>query len=136
ANDPNTVPGAMAPSAQNVRFSLAGFGGNAGAEGDTGARRGAGGGRGARGGFGGGFGGFGGRGGGTPPTPEILQQQADVYSKLFQIFNKYSDTVSRVTFWGISDNRTWRRGQNPLLFDGQLQPKPAFQAVLDVAQGK
>jgi endo-1,4-beta-xylanase len=41
-----------------------------------------------------------------------------------------------VTLWGISDGRTWRSGQDPLLFTSQLQPKPALQAVLDVAKGK
>jgi endo-1,4-beta-xylanase len=41
-----------------------------------------------------------------------------------------------VTFWGISDQRSWRSGQKPLLFDGQMQPKPAFQAILDVALGR
>ena len=127
-NQTNPGPGAMAP-AQNGIFSLAGFGGGA-----------AGGGRGAGGFGGGGFGGggFGGgrRGGGTPLSPEALQHQAEIYAKLFEIFNKYSDTISRVTFWGISDTRSWRSGQSPLLFDGQLQPKPAYQAVIDVGLGK
>ena len=92
-----------------------------------------GGGRGGRGGFGG-FGGFG--GGGAPITAEELQKQAQVYAKLFEIFNRHADTISRVTFWGISDTRSWRRGQAALVFDGQLQPKPALKAILDVAEGK
>ncbi|MBN1975310.1 MAG: endo-1,4-beta-xylanase [Sedimentisphaerales bacterium] len=139
ATPPATGPGAMAPS--NARFSLAAFEGAApggapagGAPGGAGARRGAGGGMGGMGGMG-----FG-RRGGTPMTPEeqakVFQQQADVYKQIFEIFNRNADVVKRVTFWGISDTRTWRGGQNPLLFDGQLQPKPAFQAVIDVGLGK
>ena len=86
---------------------------------------------GGRGGFGGGFGG----GGGAPITAEELQKQAQVYAKLFEIFNRHAKTISRVTFWGISDTRSWRAGQAALVFDGQLQPKPAYQAVLDAAKG-
>jgi len=78
---------------------------------------------------------FGNRGGGTV-SPEALQQQAQVYAKLFEVFRRHSNTISRVTFWGISDRRSWRGGQKPLLFDAQLQPKPAYQAILDVAAGK
>jgi endo-1,4-beta-xylanase len=90
------------------------------------------GGRGGGGGFGG-FGGGGGRGG-APISADALQKQAQVYSKLFEIFNRHAKTISRVTFWGISDTRSWRAGQAALVFDGQLQPKPAFQAILDAAK--
>jgi endo-1,4-beta-xylanase len=73
---------------------------------------------------------------GAPITPESLAKQAQVYGKLFDIFNHHAKSISRVTLWGIDDNRSWRRGQAALLFDGQLKPKPAYQAVIDVAQGK
>jgi endo-1,4-beta-xylanase len=76
------------------------------------------------------------RGGGAPITPEAIQKQAEVYAKLFDVFNRHAKSISRVTFWGISDRRSWRSGQRPLVFDGQLQPKPALQAILDVGLGK
>ena len=76
----------------------------------------------------------GGRGGAI--TAEALEQQAQVYAKMFDIFNRHAKTMSRVTFWGISDRRSWRSGQSPLVFDGQLQPKPALQAIIDVGLGK
>lgn len=76
------------------------------------------------------------RGGDGAVSDEALQRQAQVYGQLFEIFNRHSKSISRVTFWGISDRRSWRSWQRPLLFDGQLQPKPALQAILDVAQGK
>jgi len=77
-----------------------------------------------------------GGGGGATITAEELQKQAQVYAKLFEIFERHAKSISRVTFWGISDTRSWRRGQAPLVFDGQLNPKPAYQAIIDVAQGK
>jgi endo-1,4-beta-xylanase len=76
-----------------------------------------------------------GGGGGTVST-DAFQQQAQVYAKMFDIFKRHSNVISRVTFWGINDQRSWKSGQRPLLFDAQMQPKPAFQAILDVALGK
>lgn len=75
-------------------------------------------------------------GGDGTVSAEAFQQQAQVYAKLFDIFNRHADTISRVTFWGLSDRRSWRSRQRPLLFDAQLQPKPAFQAILDIGLGK
>jgi endo-1,4-beta-xylanase len=77
-----------------------------------------------------------GGGGGGPISEEAYQRQAQVYGKLFEIFVRHSKSMSRVTFWGISDRRSWRASQRPLIFDGQLHPKPAYQAIIDVAQGK
>jgi endo-1,4-beta-xylanase len=74
---------------------------------------------------------FGVRAGDKTIPQENYQKQAEVYKKLFEIFLRHKDVVHRVTFWGISDNRSWRHGQDALLFDGQLQPKPALKAVLD-----
>ena len=39
--------------------------------------------------------------------------------------------MERVTFWGLSDRRTWRFGQNPLIFDSNNQRKPAYVAIVD-----
>jgi endo-1,4-beta-xylanase len=76
------------------------------------------------------------RGGGGPISEEAYQRQAQVYGKLFDIFLRHSKSISRVTLWGISDRRSWRANQRPLVFDAQLQPKPAYQSIIDVAQGK
>ncbi len=75
---------------------------------------------------------FGVRAGDRTIPKENYLKQAEVYKQLFEIFKRHSDVIDRVTFWGISDNRSWRRGQDALLFDGKLQPKPAFNAVIEV----
>lgn len=86
--------------------------------------------RGASGGqFGRGFRGR--RFGGTPPTPQDLKAQADAYARLFSILIKHKDVIQRVTFWGLSDRRTWRFGQHPLIFDSNNQRKPAYAAIVD-----
>ncbi len=67
---------------------------------------------------------------------ENYQKQAEVYKKLFEILTRHADVIDRVTFWGLSDTRSWRRGQDALLFDGQLNPKPAFNAVIEASSYK
>ena len=76
-----------------------------------------------------------GQGARTIPA-ENYQKQAEVYKKLFEIFIRHSDVIDRVTFWGLSDTRSWRRGQDALLFDGQLNPKPAYNAVIEASTTK
>jgi len=72
----------------------------------------------------------------SPVTDEAFKRQAELYAKLFEIFKRHEQHISRVTFWGISDRRSWRSRQRPLLFDAELKPKPALQAIFDVAEGK
>ena len=60
---------------------------------------------------------------------------ADAYAGIFRAFVKHRDSVKMVTFWGVNDANSWRAQGKPLLFDGNSQPKPAFDAVIRVAQG-
>ncbi len=76
--------------------------------------------------------------------PEAVQlDQARRYADLFRLFRKHRDKFSRVTFWGVHDGQSWRsywplkgRMDYPMLFDRQYRPKPAFDAVIKVAQGR
>lgn len=72
-----------------------------------------------------------GQGAAAPPSPELLAAQADAYAELFTIFVRHRAAIDRVTFWGINDRRSWRRTRYPLVFDGDYQPKPALQAIID-----
>ncbi|HEX8910848.1 MAG TPA: endo-1,4-beta-xylanase, partial [Humisphaera sp.] len=82
-----------------------------------------------------GFGGGGGFGGPvTPPSAQDLQAQAEAYARLFSIFARHKGTVERVTLWGLSDRRSWRAAQHPLVFDADNRPKPAYAAIVDAAR--
>ncbi|MBN1117179.1 MAG: endo-1,4-beta-xylanase [Bacteroidales bacterium] len=76
---------------------------------------------------------FGVRQGDRTIPEENYQKQAEVYKALFEIFMRHADVIDRVTFWGVSDSRSWRWGQDALIFDGELNPKPAFKAIIDVS---
>jgi len=59
---------------------------------------------------------------------------ADAYAGVFHAFLKHRDAVKMVTFWGVNDAVSWRANGQPLLFDGNNQPKPAFDAVIATAR--
>ena len=56
------------------------------------------------------------------------------YVGIFRAFLKHRDSVQMVTFWGANDANSWRANGKPLLFDGNSQPKPAFDAVIAEAK--
>ena len=71
----------------------------------------------------------------------VAQMQAKAYADLFQLFLKYKQHVSRITFWGVNDGQSWLNGwpirgrtNYPLLFDRNFQPKPAFYSVIATAK--
>jgi GH35 family endo-1,4-beta-xylanase len=59
---------------------------------------------------------------------------ADAYAGIFRAILKHRDSVKLVTFWGVNDAVSWRAQGRPLLFDGNDQPKPAFDAVISEAK--
>lgn len=74
--------------------------------------------------------------------PDPVEQQLTArYTELFRIFLSKKDKISRVTMWGLHDGMSWknnypipRRTNYPLLFDRNREPKPALEAVLNVAK--
>lgn len=74
--------------------------------------------------------------------PDSVQQAlAKRYANLFEVLVQNRKSMSRVTFWGVTDADSWLnkwpvkgRTSYPLLFDRQCQPKPAFDAVIQVAR--
>jgi endo-1,4-beta-xylanase len=71
---------------------------------------------------------------------DIQQKLAHRYADLFRVFLKHAHTIDRVTFWCVTDGDSWLndwpvRGRTnyPLLFDRSGNPKPAFEAVIEMA---
>lgn len=54
-----------------------------------------------------------------------LRQQAQDYFNIAQVALKY-DHCNELMIWGLTDNRSWRSNSNPLLFDSELNEKPAY----------
>jgi endo-1,4-beta-xylanase len=78
----------------------------------------------------------------TEGLPDDVQKAlAKRYADLFGVFVKYHNSISRITFWGVTDGDSWLNGfpvrgrtNYPLLFDRKGQPKPAFDAVIQAAR--
>jgi len=73
--------------------------------------------------------------------PDSVQQEFNQrYTDIFQLYYKHRDKISRVTFWGIQDGKSWLnnwpvRGRTnyPLLFDRNLKPKTQiFEAIQEM----
>lgn len=74
---------------------------------------------------------------GPPAAPLTAEQQRDLakrYGEIFDVFMKHRPAITRVTFWGVRDSESWRRRGQPLLFDGDFQRKPAYDAVIASAK--
>ncbi|WP_323959324.1 polysaccharide deacetylase family protein [Arthrobacter sp. JZ12] len=63
------------------------------------------------------------------------------YRDLFAMLTEHGESIDSVTFWGISNARTWLRTwpmarpwEQPLPFDDDLQVTPAFWGIVDPAQ--
>jgi endo-1,4-beta-xylanase len=77
--------------------------------------------------------------GGLPDS--VQQAPAQRYADFFELYRKHRDVISRVTFWGMTDEDSWLndwpvrgRTNHPLLFDRRGEPKPALDAVIRVAR--
>jgi endo-1,4-beta-xylanase len=60
--------------------------------------------------------------------------QGYLYAQLFQLYEEHAAGIERVTFWGLNDATSWRASASPLLFDKDLQAKPAYYGVIDPAK--
>ena len=71
-------------------------------------------------------------------SAEREQLQINQYKMIFRVLREYKKEITGVTFWNVSDRSSWLdnfpvRGRKnyPLLFDQRLQPKRAFQEVVN-----
>ena len=69
-------------------------------------------------------------------TENNLKAQATLYGQVMKLAIAYADQMDGVQVWGVADNLSWRAKQFPLLFDANMQPTPAFYAVIEAAEQK
>lgn len=75
--------------------------------------------------------------------PDSVQEKITKrWVEFFTIFKKYKDFIDRITIWGSDDRVSWRnnwpvpgRTSYPLLFNRDLSPKPAVQAIMQLTMG-
>ncbi|WP_019912469.1 endo-1,4-beta-xylanase [Paenibacillus sp. HW567] len=64
-------------------------------------------------------------------SEKLANAQGYLYAQLMELYKAHAANIGRVTFWGLDDGTSWRSSNNPLLFDKNLQAKPAYYAVTD-----
>jgi len=71
----------------------------------------------------------------------VSDQLTQKYLQFFELFLRHSDSIERVTLWGVNDNQTWRnnwpmkgRTDYPLLFDRKNQPKEVVPKLIKLAE--
>lgn len=71
-------------------------------------------------------------------TAEKEKKQIEIYKICFNLFRKYKNVLTGITFWNISDRHSWLdnfpvkgRKDHPLLFDKNLKPKKAYWEVVN-----
>lgn len=62
-------------------------------------------------------------------TDAQFQKQAERYRELMDVLLRHAEQVEAVQTWGTRDSLSWKSGSYPLLFNGNLTPKPAFFAL-------
>ena len=60
-----------------------------------------------------------------------LEKQADLYGQYFKVYLEFSDIIERVSFWGVTDDKSWRSAGLPLLFDPDGKAKDAYYKVIE-----
>lgn len=71
-------------------------------------------------------------------TPELEDAQARRFASLFSLYRSNKDHLTSVTFWGLTDGRSWLnyvpvvgRADYPLLYKDANTPKAARAAIMD-----
>jgi GH35 family endo-1,4-beta-xylanase len=58
-----------------------------------------------------------------------LKKQAELYGEYFKVYTEFSDIIERVSFWGVTDDKSWRSAALPLLFNPRGYAKEAYFSV-------
>ncbi len=79
----------------------------------------------------------------TEALPDSVQEElTKAYTDLFSVYMDHKDVIKRVTLWGVSDAGSWlnylpfERVNYPLLFGYDNEPKPAFDALIELGKNR
>jgi len=75
----------------------------------------------------------------TGSGPAAYYKQAEFYYDFFKALIEEKDNgvgLNCVTFWGLTDDASWRQGADPLLFNADLSRKSCFDAVVMAGRGE
>jgi endo-1,4-beta-xylanase len=74
----------------------------------------------------------------VPFTADLETAQAQRFAALFSLYRKNEQSITSVTFWGVSDDHTWLdnepvagRKNYPLLYEDAATPKAARAAIMN-----
>jgi hypothetical protein len=59
--------------------------------------------------------------------------RAQLFKDVFQMAVDNAASIPSFTVWGTNDSVSWRKSESPLLFSQGYQPKPDYDAVMQVA---
>ena len=74
----------------------------------------------------------------APNSPNPMYDQGTYMKTLFEALvaaKKAGTPLECVTFWGLTDEMSWKSADRPLLFYGDITPKPAFEGVVCAVTG-
>ena len=77
---------------------------------------------------------------GETATGELAEKKQAAFCNAFftQLLKERAGGVhlTAVTWWGLTDGSSWRKGANPLLFHDDLSPKPSYDAIQMAVYGE
>jgi len=62
---------------------------------------------------------------------ELEAIQAQRFAEYFAVYKKYATDINRVTFWGLTDQASWRATHNPLILNSDFSEKLGAAASAD-----
>ena len=74
----------------------------------------------------------------APNSQNPMYDQGVYMKKLFTAIIEAKDAgmpIECVTVWGLTDDMSWKSANSPLLFYGNLDPKPAYEGVMCAING-
>jgi endo-1,4-beta-xylanase len=69
-------------------------------------------------------------------TNRGIMDQARLFGEYMKLYIDNADIIERVALWGVTDDRSWRSGGVPLLFDHNGKAKPGYYTFVGALNAK